>query len=78
MNSADIVTRVMAAESCTIIGALIIIALFAPFFAPYSPNYIDLAQRLTKPDGHHLLGRDNLGQGIDIEILPDSSCLLVI
>jgi len=50
-------------------GMIIIVALFAPVFAPYSPNQIDLAHRLTKPSPNHLLGQDSLGRDIFSRII---------
>ena len=52
-----------------IIGALVITALLAPVIAPYSPNQIHLAHRLSKPSRHHLLGQDNLGRDIFSRII---------
>jgi peptide/nickel transport system permease protein len=50
-------------------GIIIIMALFAPVFAPYSPNQIDLAHRLSKPSANHFLGQDSLGRDIFSRII---------
>jgi len=50
-------------------GMIIIMALFAPILAPYSPNQIDLAHRLTKPSPNHFLGQDSLGRDIFSRII---------
>lgn len=50
-------------------GMIIIMALFAPILAPYSPNQIDLAHRLTKPSSTHFLGQDSLGRDIFSRII---------
>jgi peptide/nickel transport system permease protein len=41
-----------------------ICAIFAPWLAPYSPQNIDLAQRLAAPSAHHWFGTDELGRDI--------------
>ena len=39
-----------------------ILALFAPFIAPYSPSALDLTHRLAAPSAAHLFGTDELGR----------------
>jgi len=43
---------------------LFIIALFAPLFAPYEPDYIDRYHILEPPSKAHLLGTDDLGRDL--------------
>jgi len=45
-----------------IIGALILIGLFAPIIAPYDPLQTAPSQVLTQPSPAHLLGTDNIGR----------------
>jgi ABC-type dipeptide/oligopeptide/nickel transport system permease subunit len=45
-----------------VIIAIIIMAVFAPLFAPYPPDQIDMANRLLQPSGDHLLGTDFHGK----------------
>ena len=47
-----------------IIIAIIIVATFAPFFAPYDPNGQSLANMLQKPSAKHLFGTDEFGRDI--------------
>ena len=43
---------------------LLIIAIFAPWLAPYDPNLQHAAQRLLAPNAEHWLGTDNYGRDI--------------
>jgi peptide/nickel transport system permease protein len=45
-----------------VILALIIVAIFAPFIAPYDPNEPDLQSFLAKPSASHWLGTDTIGR----------------
>ena len=45
-----------------IIAAFIIVAVFAPFIAPYDPDAQDLKAILKQPSAEHLLGTDELGR----------------
>jgi peptide/nickel transport system permease protein len=49
---------------CTIILLLILVALFAPLIAPYSPTKIDVPNRLTGPSARHLFGADDIGRDV--------------
>ncbi|MDL9981539.1 ABC transporter permease [Microbacterium candidum] len=49
----------------TVILAIIVVcAAFAPWLAPYDPNYPDLANALSGPSADHLLGTDALGRDL--------------
>lgn len=41
-----------------------LVAIFAPFIAPYDPNYQDFEAILVPPSLKHLFGTDNLGRDI--------------
>ncbi len=43
---------------------LILVAIFAPYIAPYSPSDIDIANRLASPSNDHWFGTDNLGRDV--------------
>jgi peptide/nickel transport system permease protein len=47
-----------------VILAMIILAIFAPFIAPYPPDTIDMANGLQQPSLHHLLGTDFHGRDV--------------
>lgn len=61
-----------------IILALIVLALFAPFFATHSPYTGQLTQRLLPPSGDYLLGTDELGRDIWSRIVYGARITLVI
>lgn len=46
----------------SIVGGLCIVALFAPWLAPYNPQTIDTWHILEAPSGNHFLGTDSLGR----------------
>jgi peptide/nickel transport system permease protein len=45
-----------------VILAFLVVAIFAPFIAPYDPYQQDLNQNLRSPSPTHLLGTDSLGR----------------
>lgn len=53
-----------AALSLTILLGLLILAVGAPWIAPYAPTAQDVNNMLSPPDGLHLLGTDDLGRDI--------------
>src|SRR5262245_49238873 len=48
----------------TILLALLFVAIFSPWIAPYSPHAISLEQELCLPSAKHLLGCDANGTDI--------------
>ena len=46
------------------LAAVIIIGIFAPWIAPYSPIEQDLSQLLLPPDAAHWMGTDDLGRDV--------------
>jgi peptide/nickel transport system permease protein len=46
------------------VGCIVLVAFFAPFFAPYGPQETDYTARLQPPGIEHLFGTDNLGRDI--------------
>jgi len=55
---------------CSILGVVILAALFAPFLTPYNPNAIDPLNPLAPPlSPHHILGTDQYGRDIFSRIL---------
>ncbi|MBK3495058.1 ABC transporter permease subunit [Viridibacillus sp. YIM B01967] len=50
--------------SSSIIFFMIVLALFASFFAPNDPNLVDIAQKLHGPSSQFPLGTDHLGRCI--------------
>lgn len=48
----------------TIVGVILLLAVFAPWVAPYSPLDLDVAQMLKGPSAAHWLGTDELGRDV--------------
>ncbi|KKI90047.1 peptide ABC transporter permease [Bacillus sp. SA1-12] len=57
-------TDKLAVISLIIIIITIIVGLFAPFFAPYDPNEVNMGLRYASPSWEYLLGNDHLGRCI--------------
>jgi len=47
-----------------IVAALIVVAILAPYIAPYNPIEQDLSMRLSPPSSDHIFGMDTLGRDI--------------
>lgn len=47
-----------------IVAALIVVAVLAPYIAPYNPIEQDLSMRLSPPSSDHIFGMDTLGRDI--------------
>src|SRR5579872_6398466 len=52
-----------------VIGALVVVALFAGALAPYRFEDIDLGARLRPPSWGHLLGTDTIGHDVFTRLL---------
>ena len=61
-----------------IIALLILVAIFAPFLAPYPPNQMDIINKLQPPNTTHLLGTDSLGRDTLSRIIYGSRTSLII
>lgn len=61
-----------------VVAALIIIAIFAPFIAPYEEDYMDVGNELAKPSSEHLLGTDEFGRDILSRIIFGSRVSLMV
>ena len=48
----------------SVILLLVVLAIFAPLLAPYEPDQIGVARRLSVPDPGHWLGTDEFGRDI--------------
>jgi peptide/nickel transport system permease protein len=62
----------------SVLMAFIIVAIFAPFFAPYDPYEPTLGQGLLGPSKEHLLGTDALGRDTLSRIVYGSRTSLMI
>ncbi|HIP37872.1 MAG TPA: ABC transporter permease [Desulfocapsa sulfexigens] len=69
----------MAMFGLSILFALLLIAMFAPYLAPYDPFIQDLAARLSAPGtGGYILGSDSLGRDILSRLIYGSRITLYI
>ena len=58
--------------------AVVIISLFGPLIAPYSPEYVDSASIRSAPSGAHLFGTDHVGRDILSRLLAGGRFSLII
>jgi peptide/nickel transport system permease protein len=61
--------RPAAVVALTVIAILVVGALGAPLFAPYSPTALDFDQLFAPPSREHLFGTDELGRDLLTRIL---------
>ena len=54
----------MAMFCAAILVVIILVAIFAPFLAPYDPTYQDYAAVLSAPNAAHPFGTDEYGRDI--------------
>lgn len=59
----------LAATGLAVLGALVLLALLAPYLAPYDPNKQDWAARLLPPSLTHLFGTDEYGRDLFSRVL---------
>jgi peptide/nickel transport system permease protein len=57
-------TKPLGTIGAAIVLAILLLAAFAPVFAPYGFDHRVIAQRLQNPSAQHLLGTDELGRDI--------------
>jgi peptide/nickel transport system permease protein len=77
------IMRVFMSRKITMVGLVIIlitviVAIFAPWVAPYNPYKTDLKSMLQPPSAKHLLGTDNLGRDTLSRIIYGSRTSLLI
>lgn len=69
LRELQLTLRLLSRNPSAVLGGLIVLAmtvmaLGAPWFAPFDPIAIKLEDRLLAPDGLHLLGTDEVGRDI--------------
>ena len=57
-------TNPLAFAGFVIIAIILLLALFAPYIAPYDPDAIDVKAILISPSSAHLMGTDGLGRDV--------------
>jgi peptide/nickel transport system permease protein len=68
----------LALLGLAIVGLLVVLAVFAPLIAPYSPYSQNLVERLQPPSAAHWFGTDELGRDIFSRIVHGSRLTLYI
>ncbi|MFB6087018.1 MAG: ABC transporter permease [Haloarculaceae archaeon] len=61
-----------------IVGALLLVALFAPYIAPYSPTEIHVMKRTQAPSLVHPFGTDNFGRDVFSRVIMGSRISLFV
>lgn len=59
-----ILANPLALAGFVIIATILLLALFAPFIAPFDPDAIDVKVILLSPSSQHLMGTDGLGRDV--------------
>lgn len=65
----DFLGNRLALLGCIIILILIVVAIFAPFIAPYDPIATNLVNRLQPPSADYFFGTDEMGRDIFSRII---------
>ncbi len=68
----------LAVVGALIVLTLVVMAIFAPLIAPYSPIGQDLANRLMPPSAEHWMGTDELGRDIYSRVVYGARITLLI
>ena len=68
----------LAVSGIIIIAGLFIIAIFAPFIAPYDQDAITIKEILQPPSKKHLMGTDELGRDVLTRIMWGSRVSLLV
>ena len=63
---------------CTLIGILILVAIFADFVAPYNFDDASMTERLQAPGGTHLFGTDLYGRDVFSRVIYASRIALKV
>lgn len=59
-----VLSNPLAMIGFSIIASILLLALIAPFIAPYDPDAIDVKSILLSPSSTHLMGTDGLGRDV--------------
>ncbi|MEX2501748.1 MAG: ABC transporter permease [Trueperaceae bacterium] len=57
---------------------IVMLAIFAPWITPYTPDGIDVANRLAGPSSEHLMGTDQLGRDLFSRLLFGARIALMV
>jgi peptide/nickel transport system permease protein len=76
--SAFVSTNTLLMVGGTIFSLIIIMAIFAPWIAPFEPTKINFSHKLLGPSWEHLMGTDALGRDIFSRVVYGARTSLVI
>ena len=68
----------IAVSGLLVLLGIVIIAIFAPFIAPYPAVYVDLENRMLPPSLDHLFGTDDMGRDIFSRVVYGSRITLQV
>lgn len=69
---------VRARRALVAVGLLVVVGLFGPLLAPYSPEAMELERRLEGPSPAHPLGLDELGRDVLSRLLAGARVSMVV
>ena len=77
------IVRMFRGNLAAVLGAVVVVlvtvtALFAPYLAPYSPDEINLRNRMKPPSVEHVLGTDEVGRDLLSRIIWGSRVSLMV
>ena len=68
----------LAVAGLLMILGIVIVAILAPFIAPYPATYVDLEERMLPPSSDHLFGTDDMGRDIFSRVVHGSRITLQV
>lgn len=68
----------LATAAIVFVGLISLVALCAPWIAPYEPDAIEIVKRLQPPDPVHLLGTDDLGRDVLSRMIHGARVSLIV
>ena len=68
----------VAALAASVLGTIVLAAIFASWIAPYDPYFTDLTKAMQAPSGAHWFGTDNTGRDILSRVLYGTRNTLVL
>lgn len=75
--------RLMVENPAAVVSAVVLLvivlgAIFAPLIAPFDPNFVNPADRLSEPSREYLFGTDDLGRDIYSRVVYGSRVSLLV
>jgi len=59
-----LLTNPLGVVSVTVLGVIVLVAVFAPVIAPFGPNFAEVGNAFAGPGDGHLLGTDSAGRDV--------------